>query len=36
MEVLEHKSPIFHERLELCQDSGGPGRWRGGWESAVR
>ncbi len=30
MEVLEHKSPIFHERLELRQDSGGAGRWRGG------
>ena len=30
MEVLEHKSPIFHERLELHQDSGGAGRWRGG------
>ncbi len=30
MEVLEHKSPIFHERLELRQNSGGAGRWRGG------
>ncbi len=30
MEVLEHKSPIFHERLELRQDSGGAGLWRGG------
>ena len=30
MEVLEHKSPIFHQRLELRQDSGGAGRWRGG------
>ncbi|MYH56298.1 MAG: hydantoinase B/oxoprolinase family protein [Acidimicrobiia bacterium] len=30
IEVLEHKSPIFHERLELRQDSGGAGRWRGG------
>ena len=30
MEVLEHKSPIFHEQLELRQDSGGAGRWRGG------
>ena len=30
MEVLEHKSPIFHERLELRQDSAGAGRWRGG------
>lgn len=30
MEVLEHKSPIFHERLELRQDSGGAGEWRGG------
>ncbi len=30
MEVLEHKSPIFHERLELRQDSGGAGKWRGG------
>ena len=30
MEVLEHRSPIFHERLELRQDSGGAGRWRGG------
>ena len=30
MEVLEHRSPILHERLELRQDSGGAGRWRGG------
>ena len=30
MEVLEHRSPIFHERLELRRDSGGAGRWRGG------
>ena len=30
VEVLEHKSPIFHERLELRRDSGGAGRWRGG------
>ena len=30
MEVLEHRSPIFHERLELRQNSGGAGRWRGG------
>ena len=30
MEVLEHKSPIFHERLELRQDSAGAGKWRGG------
>ena len=30
MEVLEHKSPIFHERLELHRDSGGAGLWRGG------
>ena len=30
MEVLEHKSPIFHERLELRQDSAGAGTWRGG------
>ena len=30
MEVLEHRSPIFHGRLELRQDSGGAGRWRGG------
>ena len=30
MEVLEHKSPIFHQRLELREDSGGAGRWRGG------
>ena len=30
IEVLEHRSPVFHERLELRQDSGGAGRWRGG------
>ena len=30
IEVLEHNSPLFHERLELRQDSGGAGRWRGG------
>ncbi len=30
LEVLEHKSPIFHERLALRRDSGGAGRWRGG------
>ena len=30
MEVLEHKSPIFHERLELRRDSAGAGKWRGG------
>ena len=30
VEVLEHNSPIFHERLELRQDSAGAGRWRGG------
>ena len=30
IEVLEHKSPIFHERLELIEDSGGAGTHRGG------
>jgi N-methylhydantoinase B len=30
IEVLENKSTIFHERLELIPDSGGPGRYRGG------
>lgn len=30
VEVLEHKSTIFHERLELIPDSGGAGRFRGG------
>ncbi len=30
IEVLEHQSPLFHERLELRRDSGGAGRWRGG------
>ncbi|MCU1658021.1 MAG: 5-oxoprolinase (ATP-hydrolyzing), partial [Pseudonocardiales bacterium] len=30
IEVLEHKSPIFHERLELIEDSGGAGEHRGG------
>lgn len=30
VEVLENKSTIFHERLELIPDSGGPGRHRGG------
>ncbi|MEU8204766.1 hydantoinase B/oxoprolinase family protein [Streptosporangium sp. NPDC049046] len=30
VEVLEHKSTVFHERLELIPDSGGAGRFRGG------
>lgn len=30
VEVLEHKSPLLHERLELIPDSGGAGRHRGG------
>lgn len=30
IEVLENKSTIFHERLELIPDSGGAGRYRGG------
>lgn len=30
LEVLEHKAAIFHERLELIQDSAGAGRFRGG------
>ncbi|MEU8177190.1 hydantoinase B/oxoprolinase family protein [Microbispora hainanensis] len=30
IEVLEHKSTIFHERLELIPDSGGAGKFRGG------
>jgi len=30
IEVLEHKGAIFHERLELIQDSAGAGRYRGG------
>ena len=30
IEVLEHKARIFHERLELIQDSAGAGRYRGG------
>jgi len=30
VEVLEHKSTVFHERLELRPDSGGAGRYRGG------
>ncbi|MBD0736728.1 hydantoinase B/oxoprolinase family protein [Streptomyces sp. CBMA29] len=30
VEVLEHKAPLFHERLELITDSGGAGRHRGG------
>lgn len=30
IEVLEHKAAIFHERLELIQDSAGEGRFRGG------
>lgn len=30
VEVLEHRSPVFHERLELVTDSGGAGRNRGG------
>jgi len=30
VEVLEHRSTVFHERLELVPDSGGAGRHRGG------
>lgn len=30
IEVLEHKSTIFHERLEMIQDSAGAGKFRGG------
>ncbi|MDA0635586.1 hydantoinase B/oxoprolinase family protein [Nonomuraea sp. MCN248] len=30
IEVLEHKSTVFHERLELIPDSCGAGRFRGG------
>lgn len=30
IEVLEHKAAIFHERLELIQDSAGEGKFRGG------
>ena len=30
VEVMEHNSPLFHQRLELRRDSGGAGRWRGG------
>ncbi|GAB6896949.1 hydantoinase B/oxoprolinase family protein [Kineosporia succinea] len=30
VEVLEHKAPLLHERLELIPDSAGPGRFRGG------
>ncbi len=30
IEVLEHKSNVFHERLELITDSAGPGLHRGG------
>jgi N-methylhydantoinase B len=29
-EVLEHKYPVVLERFELRQDSGGPGKFRGG------
>jgi N-methylhydantoinase B len=30
VEVNEIKNPIIFEKLELCQDSGGPGKFRGG------
>ena len=30
IEILEHRSTIVHEGLELIPDSGGPGRHRGG------
>ena len=30
VEVLEHKAPLLHNRLELIPDSGGAGRHRGG------
>ena len=30
IEVLEHNSSLFHQKLELRPDSGGAGRWRGG------
>ncbi|MFY7070146.1 hydantoinase B/oxoprolinase family protein [Nocardiopsis changdeensis] len=30
VEVLEHKAALFHEKVELIPDSGGPGRHRGG------
>jgi N-methylhydantoinase B len=31
IEVAESVYPIVWERWELAQDSGGPGKWRGGW-----
>ena len=31
IEVAESVYPIVWERWELAQDSGAPGRWRGGW-----
>ena len=30
VEILEHKAPLLHERLELIPDSGGAGKHRGG------
>jgi N-methylhydantoinase B len=30
IEILESKTPLFHERLELIPDSGGAGTYRGG------
>jgi N-methylhydantoinase B len=30
VESLEHSFPLMVDRYELIQDSGGPGRWRGG------
>ena len=30
VEILEHKAPLIHERLELIPDSGGAGAHRGG------
>ena len=30
VEVLEHRAPLLHHRVQLVPDSGGPGRYRGG------
>ena len=34
IEIMEHKSPVFFERYELCPDSGGAGCHRGGLGTA--
>lgn len=35
VEIIENVSPIFVTRKEFIQDSGGPGRYRGGCDQAI-